>query len=268
MIYLLFNLKTFIMLNKKRILSINVSNGSQNDFVDEIFSYSSRKQSSYVCFANVHMLVEAHTSPTLSNVINSADIVAPDGLPVAKSFDFIYGIKQQRIDGTSIMKRVLLECQSNHKKVFFYGGTQDMLDKAAIYLKTKYNGLNIAGMFAPPFRALVQQEKESVIERIKKSDADFVFVVLGCPKQEAWMHEMKHKLPCVMLGIGGALPMILGIYKRAPIWLQKIGMEWFFRLCQEPQRLFQRYAITNTKFLWLLASELFNKQFHLKPRIT
>lgn len=256
------------MLPKKRILSINVCNGSQNDFVDEIFSYSRRKQSSYVCFANVHMLVEAHTSPSFNDVVNSADIVAPDGFPVAKSFDFIYGIKQQRIDGSSIMKRVLTECQMSRKKVFFYGGTQEMLDKAAIYLKTKYSNLNIAGMFAPPFRPLAQQEKETIIETINRSDADFVFVVLGCPKQESWMHEMRNKVPCVMLGIGGALPMILGIYKRAPVWLQKMGMEWFYRFCQEPKRLFHRYAVTNTKFLWLLTLELFHAHFYLKPRVT
>lgn len=259
------------MLTKNRILSINVCKGSQNDFVDEIFSYSNRKQSSYVCFANVHMLVEAHTSTTFNNVVNNADIVAPDGFPVAKSFDLMYGIKQQRVDGTSIMSRVLAECETRSKNVFFYGGTQEMLDKAAVYLKAEYADLNVVGMLAPPFRPLLQQEKEAVIETIKKSDADFVFTVLGCPKQEAWMHDMKNKIQCVMLGIGGALPMILGIQKRAPIWLQNIGMEWFFRFCQEPRRLFHRYAVTNTKFLFLLAVELvrlklFREQISLKPR--
>jgi N-acetylglucosaminyldiphosphoundecaprenol N-acetyl-beta-D-mannosaminyltransferase len=244
------------MLTKKRILSINVSNGTQQDFVDEIFQYSNRKQSSYICFANVHMLVEAYDSKAFNTIVNSADIVAPDGFPVAKSFNIIYGLKQERIDGTGIMNKVLAQCPLSGKKVFFYGGTPEMLDKATIYLHSKYPGLTIAGMYAPPFRPLNEKEKESVINEVISSAADFVFVVLGCPKQEAWMHEMSGKIPAVMLGIGGALPMVLGIQKRAPIWAQKTGFEWLYRLIQEPKRLFHRYAVTNTKFMYLLTVEL------------
>lgn len=244
------------MLVKKRILSINVSNGTQQDFVDEIFLYNSLKQSAYICFANVHMLVEAHNSKAFNAVVNNADIVAPDGFPVARSFGLMYGIKQNRIDGTGVMGRVLSACLLRGKKVFFYGGTQQMLDCAVIYLRINYPGLQVAGMYAPPFRPLETEEKRAVIDNIRLSQADFVFVVLGCPKQEAWMHEMKDEFPAVMLGIGGALPMILGLQQRAPVWVQKIGFEWLCRLTQEPGRLFQRYAITNSKFLYLLTVEL------------
>ncbi len=237
------------MLIKKLILSINVSNGTQQDFIDEILLYSDRKQPAYICFANVHMLMEAHNSDSFNIVTNNADIVAPDGFPVAKSFQLIYGIKQERIDGTGIMKRVLSCSLARDKKVFFYGGTQEMLDSAIIYLAINYPGLQVAGMYAPPFRPLDEEEKQVVINNIRSSATDFVFVILGCPKQERWMHEMKGKFSAVMLGIGGALPMILGIQRRAPVWLQKIGFEWLYRLLQEPGRLFKRYALTNSKFI-------------------
>ncbi len=256
------------MLIKKRILSINVSNGSHQDFVDSIFKYAENKQSAYVCFANVHMLVEAYNSPAFSTVVNSADIVAPDGLPVAKSFSLLYNTSQKRIDGTSIMKKVMRDCAVNGKKVFFYGGTQEMLDKTTPYLQSNYPGLNVSGMYAPPFRVLSKEEKEGVVEQIKASGAVIVFVVLGCPKQESWMHEMKGKIPAVMLGIGGALPMMLGIQKRAPLWVQKAGMEWFYRFSQEPKRLFHRYASTNSTFIYLLVSEMIRtKIFKLNPSL-
>ncbi|GGH72951.1 N-acetylglucosaminyldiphosphoundecaprenol N-acetyl-beta-D-mannosaminyltransferase [Filimonas zeae] len=256
------------MLARKHILSINVSVGTQQDFVDEIFQFSDLKQSAYICFANVHMLVEAYNSHTFNNVVNSADIVAPDGFPVAKSFGLMYGIKQGRIDGTGVMRRVLSACLLRQKKVFFYGGTQRMLNSAVVYLKLNYPGLQVAGMFSPPFRQLEPTEKKDVTDAIRLSGADFVFVVLGCPKQEAWMHEMKGEFPAVMLGIGGALPMILGMQQRAPVWVQQIGFEWLCRLMQEPGRLFQRYTFTNSKFLYLLAAELCRIQLRkIRPTV-
>jgi N-acetylglucosaminyldiphosphoundecaprenol N-acetyl-beta-D-mannosaminyltransferase len=218
------------------------------------------------------MLIEAANSTIYNNAINSADIVAPDGFPIAKSFSLLHGIKQQRVDGTSVMKRVLSGCTPLGKSVFFYGGTQEMLDKAFNYLQLQYPGLQIAGMHAPPFRPLNQKEKFAIIDEIKSTDADFVFVVLGCPKQESWMHEMRGKIPAVMLGIGGALPMALGIQKRAPVWIQNFGFEWMYRLVQEPKRLFHRYAVTNSKFIYLIMTELIKMKIlkiwpALKPKI-
>lgn len=250
-----------IMLAKIKILSLNISNGSFQEFVDEIFLYSNKQIPFYICFANVHMLVEASNSTTFNNAVNSAHIVAPDGFPVAKCFHFMHGIKQQRIDGSGLMKRVLALCVPHGKKVFFYGGTQEMLSKANIFLRSSYPGLSIAGMYAPPFRPLSEIEKEKIIKKINAAEADFIFVVLGCPKQESWMHEMSSKIPAIMLGIGGALPMALGIQKRAPIWFQNNGFEWLYRLVQEPKRLFYRYTVINTKFIYLVLVELLKIKF-------
>lgn len=248
------------MLTKKRILSINVSSGSYEDFIETIFDYSENKTSSYVCLANVHMLVEAHNSAKFQNVINSADIVAPDGMPIAKSLGLFHDIKQDRVDGMGLMENLLARCADRNQSVYFYGGTPQMLDNTRAYLDSKYPGLKIAGMYSPPFRDLTAGEKALVINDITQSGANLVFVVLGCPKQEAWMKEMKGAIPAVMLGIGGALPMMIGTVRKAPRWMQKIGMEWFFRLMQEPGRLFKRYAITNTVFIYLVIMEMLKKR--------
>lgn len=251
------------MLPKKSIISINVSHGAEEDILNKLVGYSTKRQSSYICFANVHMLIEAYNSDTFKEVVNNADIVAPDGLPIAKCLSLLHGIKQQRIDGTSIMLKLLARCEKTGEKVFFFGGTEEMLGATKKYLQINYPTIVLAGMHAPPFRILTVAEKEKIISEITLSNASYVFVVLGCPKQERWMHEMKGKIPAVMLGIGGALPMILGINKKAPTWMQKNGLEWMYRLMQEPRRLFRRYAVTNTKFLYLLSKEIIKRKLTL-----
>ncbi len=115
----------------------------------------------------------------------------------------------------------------------------------------------VAGSWSPPFRPLTDTEKEDDIRRINDSGAHLVFVALGCPKQERWMAENKGKIHAVMLGVGGAFPVYAGLQRRAPEWMQKYALEWVFRLCQEPKRMWKRYLVTNTLFCILLAKELF-----------
>ena len=132
------------------------------------------------------------------------------------------------------------------------------------YLDDNYPDLSIKGLYSPPFRALTPEEETRTIEKINASGAKLVFVVLGCPKQEQWMASMAGKVNAVMIGIGGALPVLIGIQKRAPKWMQNAGLEWLFRLVQEPKRLFKRYAVTNSVFLYLLSRELVKKTFSRK----
>jgi N-acetylglucosaminyldiphosphoundecaprenol N-acetyl-beta-D-mannosaminyltransferase len=140
----------------------------------------------------------------------------------------------------------------NNISVAFYGGTQTMLDKTKDHITRNYPGLHIAAMYSPPFRPLTTDEEDTVIEIFHDSGAALIFVVLGCPKQEKWMASMKDKIAAVMVGIGGALPVFVGIQKRAPRWMQNSGLEWFYRLMQEPGRLFKRYATTNSLFICLV----------------
>ncbi|MEJ5961335.1 WecB/TagA/CpsF family glycosyltransferase [Pedobacter immunditicola] len=246
-------------LPKKRIISINVSNGTYKQFVSAIMHNALAKISSYVCVANVHMLLEAYDSLEFRKVVNSAYLVTPDGMPVAKSFQILHQQQQERVDGMSLLPNLLSTSEEKGLSVYFYGSTQEMLDQTAAYIRQNYPKLNISGLYSPPFRDLSEVEMDQIATKITNSGANIIFVVLGCPKQEKWMHAMKGKIPAIMIGIGGALPVLIGLQKRAPEWMQKNSLEWLYRLKQEPTRLFIRYFRTNNLFMYLLAKEQLKK---------
>jgi N-acetylglucosaminyldiphosphoundecaprenol N-acetyl-beta-D-mannosaminyltransferase len=243
------------MLQKKRLIAIDITRGTYIEFVSAILKYAKAKISSYVCVANVHMVIEAYEHPEFADIVNSADLVTPDGMPLTKAIKSLYNEDQERVDGMSLLPVLLAESQKNDLSVYFYGSSQETLDVTSRHLTVNYPNLKVAGMYSPPFRKLTSAEEQEIVEKITASGAHIVFVVLGCPKQEIWMASMKGKIPAIMLGIGGALPVLIGQQKRAPEWMQKNSMEWLYRLAQEPSRLFKRYFKTNTLFLYLMAKE-------------
>lgn len=240
---------------KYKLISINISNFQYIEFVNRILSLGLVKSSSYVCVANVHMLIEAYRDPEFAEVVNDANLITPDGMPLAKGIELLYGHKQERAAGMDLLPDLIMGCQKQGISVFFYGGTQKMIDKTAAFCVENYPFLKVAGLISPPFRQLSVEEENGYIEQINSSGAGFVFVALGCPKQEKWMASMKGRINACMIGIGGALPVMVGIQKRAPQWMQNSGLEWGFRLIQEPRRLFGRYFKTNTIFIYLFIKE-------------
>ncbi len=237
---------------KKNLISIDITLGKYQTFVDSIIAFAQNKTSSYVCVANVHMLVEAYKDTAFAAIVNNADIVTPDGMPLAKGLKILYNIQQDRVAGMDLLPDLLVEAQSKQLPVFFYGGTDEMLQSTQAYLLTHYPNLKDVHFYAPPFRQLTSQEEQTIIAQINESGAGLVFVVLGCPKQEKWMSQMKGKIRACMIGIGGALPVMIGMQSRAPKWMQEYSLEWLFRLSQEPKRLFKRYLITNSIFIGLM----------------
>lgn len=234
------------------ILGLSVTTGKYQEFIEKIRLLSFSGKSSYVCVANVHMLVEAYKSETFSNVVNNANVITPDGMPLVWALRLLHNHKQDRVAGMDLLPDLLLLAQANKIPVYFYGGTEDFIAKTSVFLTKSYPSLLVAGLYSPPFRSLTENEQSEVITTINNSNAKMVFVILGCPKQEKWMASMKGKINACMIGIGGALPVLIGMQKRAPLWMQKSGLEWLFRFFQEPSRLAKRYAVTNTIFLWLL----------------
>ena len=247
-------------MEKINLISIPVNTGSYNDFVETIITAAKNRLSQYACVANVHMLVEAHKSRSFASIVGNANFVTPDGKPLAWAMRLLYGIKQDRVAGMDLLPDLLHSASIQKLTVYFYGGTYRMLEKTRKYLYANYPGLKIVGYNNPPFRKLTEEETAQTIEKINESGANLVFVALGCPKQEQWMAEMNGKINAVCVGIGGALPVMVGMQKRAPKWMQKNGLEWFFRLMQEPGRLFKRYAITNSMFIYLLTREYFHSR--------
>jgi len=249
---------------KKTIISFNVTIGSYQSFIDQIVNLIADAKSCYICVANVHMLIEAYRDQSFASIVNNAELTTPDGMPLALSMDLIHGIKQDRVAGMDLLPDLLKESENKKFPVYFYGGTQEMLDKTKDYLLLNYPSCPVAGLHSPPFRVLTETEDNEIIEVINKSGAKLLFVALGCPKQEKWMSKMQGRIHMPMIGIGGALPVMVGIQKRAPTWVQKASLEWLYRLVQEPKRLFRRYAVTNSLFLTLLLKTVLEKKLGKK----
>ncbi len=243
------------------VLGLSVTTGKYHDFIEKIKLLAVAEKSSYVCVANVHMLVEAHKSREFAEVVNSAAIVTPDGMPLVWALRLLYDYRQDRVAGMDLLPDLLKQAEQNHISVYFYGGSDTTIKKTKEYLDITYPGLTIAGMYSPPFRPLTEAEQHDVVQNIKHSNAKLVFVVLGCPKQEKWMAYMQGKINACMIGIGGALPVLIGVQKRAPLWMQKSGLEWLYRFFQEPSRLAKRYLVTNSIFLWLLFKAWIKQRF-------
>lgn len=252
---------------QKPLISININTGSYRTFIHEVVEMAGR-ESSYTCIANVHMLVEAYSNVSFARIVNDANIITPDGLPLTWGLKLLHGIKQDRVAGMDLLPDILKEAEKLTIPVYFYGGTENMLSLIREIMPKRYPNLKMAGMFSPPFRDLTEAELSLTAEFINNSGAKIVFVILGCPKQELWMGQMKNKINATMIGVGGALSVLLGIQKRAPVWMQDNGLEWLFRFFQEPRRLFKRYAVTNSIFIYLLCRELirikiFKKKGHI-----
>ncbi|MNL16188.1 putative N-acetylmannosaminyltransferase [compost metagenome] len=242
-----------------RVIDAPVSALTLRHQLETILSWATNRESRYVCVANVHMLMEAHWAPDFRSVLESADLVAPDGMPLVWMMRRLGSKSQDRVAGMDLTTGVLAGAEKSGLPVYFLGGTDAVLASIRNRLKRDYPNLKIAGMEAPPFRALNSEEENELINRIKHSDCAILFVALGCPKQERWMAKNSHLLGCVMVGVGGVFPVYAGLQKRAPRWIRQAGLEWLFRLAQEPNRLWGRYWRTNLPFIFLAIRQLASK---------
>lgn len=249
-------------MERKSIIDLGITTGNYSSFVTHIVSLANQKQSANVCVANVHMFVEAYKDRTFKEILNDATVVTPDGKPLTWVLRYIYGIRQDRVAGMDLLPDLLQQMMLKRIPGFFYGGTPALLEKTEHYLHYAFPDLPIAGMYSPPFRPATAEEEEQLIQKINNSGAAVVFVILGCPKQERWMAAMKGRINAVMIGVGGALPVMVGMQKRAPSWLQNCGLEWLYRLMQEPRRLFKRYVVTNSLFIYLFFKKIVVKRRH------
>lgn len=209
----------------------------------------------YLCFSNVHTTVMAHDDLGYRDILNGSACTFPDGKPIAeyqKSHGFV---KAERVAGPDFMDAVFRATMDGRIGHYFYGSTPETIEKLERELRRKYPGIRIAGMVSPPFRPETEEEDAETIRRINASGAALIWIGLGAPKQEKWMAAHKGKLNGVMLGVGAGFNFYAGTVKRAPLWIQKIGMEWLYRLFQDPKRLANRYLVTNARYIWYLIAE-------------
>lgn len=252
-------------MNKAQVISSMISTGTYQEMTEAIFRMVDQKRSGYVCFSNVHMVIEAHKDEGFNRMLNAADIAAPDGVPLRIAMRMMYGIRQERVAGMDMFPSLMAEAEKRGKSVYFFGGKEEVLKAIAEKASQEFPQLKIAGYYSPPFRALSPEEDQAIVDKINAAAPDLFFIALGCPKQEKWAANHKNRVQACMLAVGGAFNVYAGMQKRAPEWMQRFSLEWLYRLVQEPRRLFKRYFITNSLFLALFLKSLFLHKSGLKP---
>ncbi len=209
-------------------------------------------QGKYICFSNVHTTVMANRDESYMECLKRATVVFPDGAPIAREMRKQGGHGAKRVAGPDFMAKTFECTAGTGLRHFFLGSTPETLSKLVDNLEKKYPGLSIAGTFSPPFRPMTGEEDQQIIKMLQDAKADYIWIGLGAPKQEQWMKQHAALFPGVMLGVGAGFDFHAGTIKRAPKWVQKIGMEWFYRLTQDPKRLFKRYVTTNLAYIRML----------------
>ena len=236
-------------LTRVNIIGVPISAVNMESCVEKIFEDFDSVRGKYICVSNVHTTVMAHDDPEYFKVQAESFMSVPDGKPLS-----VVGRKQckemDRVTGPDLMRRIFEESKNRPLRHYFYGNSKENLETLITYLGQNYPWLQIAGYEPSVFRDMSKQEEIELAERINSTNPDFVWVALGAPRQELFCRRMLNRINGLMIGVGGAFNVIAEIVPEAPIWIQKISLEWFYRFLQEPKRLFKRYAVTNTKFIW------------------
>jgi len=224
-----------------------------------ILAQARRRSGGMVCVANVDMLTRAKRTPRLAQIMTKATAVVTDGMPLVWALRFLLGRRDaQRVYGPELMLSLCAQAADEGLSVFLYGGTEEELARLQAALSERYPKLSIAGAVSPPLLPIEPPADAAITTQINQSGAHLVFVGLGCPKQEFWMDAQQPDLAPVAIGVGLAFALVAGTKAQAPRWMRDNGLEWLFRLGQEPGRLWKRYLVGNSLFvgyvlrLWLL----------------
>ena len=232
-----------------RILGVHIAAVNMQTLLEFIINNIKIIQGQYICVSNVHTTVMAFDNKDYLNVQNNSILSIPDGGPLSSVGRKRGYIEMQRTTGPDLLDEILKISAEKKYKHYFYGSTNETLDKLQNEIKKKYGDVYIVGKYSPPFRTLTKEEDLQIVDNINKANPDFVWVGLGAPKQENWMYEHQNKVNALMIGVGAAFDYLAGNIKRAPMWMQKLNLEWLYRLMQDPVRLFSRYLYTNIKFI-------------------
>lgn len=232
------------------ILGVRISAINPDQAVGEIESWIGRRERHYVNVCNVHTIMECQRDARLKHVVNNSGLSTPDGMPLVW-LSRLHGFRSAaRVYGPDLMLALCARSEATSHRHFFYGGAPGIAERLAEQLQRRFPALQIAGIHSPPFRKVGAIEDRAVLDRIDAARPDVVWVGLGTPKQDLWVADHRSRLQApVLIAIGAAFDFHAGVLRQAPRWMQRSGLEWSFRLAQEPRRLAYRYLVLNPMFV-------------------
>jgi N-acetylglucosaminyldiphosphoundecaprenol N-acetyl-beta-D-mannosaminyltransferase len=237
------------------ILGMRVDATSYAEAAGLVRDWAARRASKYVCIATVNNVMESYDSAEFRDVMNNADLVTPDGMPLVWALRLFGHRKATRVYGPDLTPILLARAAAEGLPVGFYGAAPEVLRRLVEVVTERFPGLQVVYAFSPPFRPLTPQEDERVIAGINRSGARILFLGINTPKQDRWMAAHKGRIQAVMVGVGAAFDFLAGSKPQAPRWMMRLGAEWLFRLATEPRRLWKRYLKQNPRFIALFAAQ-------------
>jgi N-acetylglucosaminyldiphosphoundecaprenol N-acetyl-beta-D-mannosaminyltransferase len=245
------------MTKRVNVLGVGLSVLNLRTALDAIADAVRARRKGYICVTGVHGVMEAQDDANFKKILNDAFLCTPDGMPMVWAGRLNGHRDMRRVYGPDLMLEVCAWSETSGAKHFFYGGADGVAEQLAQKLQVKFPKLSVTGTFTPPFRALDAAEVQKLQAQISAVQPDILWVGLSTPKQEKFMAEFLPKLDVtLMIGVGAAFDFHSGRVKQAPRWMQRSGLEWFYRLCSEPRRLAGRYGRNNPRFLWKFLGQL------------
>jgi N-acetylglucosaminyldiphosphoundecaprenol N-acetyl-beta-D-mannosaminyltransferase len=235
------------------VLGCPITKLGLRDFVRSAEEFITSKKPHYIAVVNVAKIIKMRSDPFLDESVRSANLIGADGMPLVWASRLLGNPLPERVNGTDLMYELLARANEKRYRIFFFGAKQAVLDTVLERVRAHYPGVQIAGSRNGYFS---KAEEWDVVNEIRAAKADIIFIAFGTPKKELWVRQYLSAMEVsVVHGVGGSFDVFAGAIPRAPLWMQKSGLEWLFRLAQEPGRMWRRYLITNTTFLLLLAKE-------------
>ena len=244
-------------MNSVLVLKTNISSTN----VEFVSDYLKNEKSKTVAICNANTLVRSYQNSKMQEKINSFDIKAPDGFPVAKASKILYKNNQKRVDGYKVFHETIKNGLDSNLSHYFFGSSEKVVAKMIKKLKEEYSEINISGYQCPPILTYEELCKKEFVNNMIQHKADIVWVSLGFPKQEEFIYMLKskYKIDSNIVGIGAVFEWVAGTKIKAPEWIANIGFEWIFRLIQEPKRLFRRYLVDNFFFIIYFIKQYISK---------
>ena len=246
----------------REILGTRIAITDYEEAMDVMDRMVATRERGYVVAAAVHAVMVGHDDPEMRSALDESTLTVPDGMPVVWAANWLGEDLPDRVYGPELMRRYNDRCAERGHRIWLYGGRdQGSLVQLALAMRRHHAGVKIVGGYSPPFRSLTEEEEAAIVDQINQAQPDVLWVGIGVPKQEKWMARMRDRLDVpVMCGVGAAFDLHAGRVSQAPDWMQERGLEWTYRIAQEPRRLLPRYLYYNPRFLAAIATQLLRER--------